>query len=73
VCSSDLLPDEIKKNFDAWSECIAGALEKEKYINTIKKAGFKDIKIVSQNPFYESGLDETLIGKIISIEIRAYK
>ncbi len=67
------LPDEIKKNFDAWSECIAGALEKEKYINTIKKAGFKDIKIVSQNPFYESGLDENLIGKIISIEIRAYK
>lgn len=67
------LPEEIKNNFDAWSECIAGALEKEKYINTIKKAGFKDIKIVSQNPFYESGLDETLIGKIISIEIRAYK
>ncbi|MCP8309479.1 MAG: arsenite methyltransferase [archaeon] len=67
------LPEEIRKNFDAWAGCIAGALEKREYIDTIRKAGFRDVNIVSQNTFYEQGLDDTLVGKITSVKVRAYK
>lgn len=67
------LPEEIRRNFEAWAACIAGALEKKEYIDTIKRAGFKGVKIVSQNTFYEPGLDNTLIGKITSVKVRAYK
>jgi len=67
------LPEEIKKSFAAWAECVAGALEKSEYINTIKKAGFKDITIVSQRTFSESDMDERLVGKITSVKIRAIK
>jgi len=67
------LPEEIKKNFDAWAGCIAGALEKGDYLKTISKAGFGDVRIVSQNTFYEPGLDNTLVGKITSVKVRAYK
>ena len=67
------LPEEIRKNFDAWAGCIAGALEKKEYIETIKKAGFRDVNIVSQNTFYEPGLDDRLVGKITSVKVRAYK
>ena len=67
------LPEDIKKNFDAWSGCISGALEKNKYLETIKKAGFKDIKIVNQSSFSEVGLDKRLIGKITSIQVLAKK
>lgn len=67
------LPDDIKKSFDAWSECIAGALEKNEYLNIIKKAGFRNVKIVSQNRYFEKEVDSRLVSKIISIKIRAYK
>ncbi|MBS7252090.1 MAG: arsenite methyltransferase [Candidatus Freyarchaeota archaeon] len=67
------LPAEIRRNFDAWAGCIAGALEKREYMNTIRKAGFRDVSIVSQNTFYEPGLDDTLVGKITSVKVRAYK
>lgn len=67
------LPEEIRRSFEAWASCISGALEKKEYLNTIKKAGFKNISIVSQNTFYEPGLDDKLVGKITSVKIRAYK
>lgn len=67
------LPEEIIKSFEAWASCISGALEKKEYLNTIKKAGFKNISIVSQNTFYEPGLNDKLAGKITSVKIRAYK
>lgn len=73
LVTEEELPDEIKDSLDAWAECIAGALEKEEYLDTIKKAGFRDVSIVSQDTFYELGLGDTLAGKITSIKVRAYK
>jgi len=67
------LPEDIKKSFDAWSECIAGALEKNDYLNTIKKAGFRKVKIISQNQYSEKEIDKRLAGKITSVKVRAYK
>jgi len=67
------IPPEIRKSFKAWSECVSGAMEKEEYIKTIKNAGFKNVKIVSQQVFTENDMNELLIGKIISVEIKARK
>jgi SAM-dependent methyltransferase len=67
------LPEDIRKNFEAWAGCTAGALEKKEYLDTIKKAGFRDVNIVSQKTFYEPGLDGRLAGKITSITVKAHK
>ena len=67
------LPEDIKKSFDAWGGCIAGALEKNEYLDTIKKAGFRNIKIVSQNRYTEKEIDKRLVGKITSVKVKAYK
>jgi len=67
------LPEDIMKSFEAWAGCVAGALKKSEYLDTIKKAGFRDVEIVSQNTFYELGLDKRLVEKIISVKVRAYK
>jgi SAM-dependent methyltransferase len=67
------LPEDIMKSFDAWSGCIAGALEKNEYLKVIKKAGFRDIKIVGESRFTEKEMDKRLIGKITSIKVRAHK
>jgi len=67
------LPEDVRRSFEAWAGCIAGALEKQEYLNTIRKAGFKDITIVGDRPFSEPGVDSRLTGRIISIQVKAYK
>jgi SAM-dependent methyltransferase len=67
------LPTDIMQSFQAWSECTAGAIELEKYLNTIKEAGFNSIEIVEQHYFTDTNLDERLVGKIISIQVKATK
>jgi SAM-dependent methyltransferase len=67
------IPLEIRKNFKAWAECIAGALDKQEYLDTIKKAGFKDVEIVSEQVFTEPNMDDRLVGKIVSVQVKALK
>ncbi|MFP3984574.1 MAG: arsenite methyltransferase [Candidatus Bathyarchaeia archaeon] len=66
------LPEEVRKSFDAWAGCIAGALEKGEYLGTIKRAGFKNVKIVSEST-YTIDLSQELKGKITSVQVEAYK
>ncbi len=67
------IPHEIRKSFQAWSECVGGAMEKQDYLNTIKKAGFKEVETIEQHFFTEPNMDERLIGKITSIQLKAVK
>jgi len=39
------LPEAVRRSFDAWAGCIAGALKKNDYLDKIKQAGFKNIKV----------------------------
>jgi arsenite methyltransferase len=67
------IPEEIRKSFQAWSNCIAGAMEKNEYLNVIKNAGFRDVEIKSEKVFTEPDMNEGLVGKIVSIQIKALK
>jgi len=66
------LPEEIRKSYAAWAGCIAGALEKSAYLETIKRAGFKNVKIVSKKA-YTIDVSKELRGKITSVQVEAYK
>jgi len=66
------LPEEIKKSFDAWAGCIAGALEKNEYLATIRKAGFEKVTVVSESS-YDIDVSEELKGKIASVKVEACK
>ncbi len=45
------LPDIIQSSVDAYVGCISGAIMKDKYIESIKNAGFKDVVIIEETPF----------------------
>jgi len=66
------LPEEVKKSFDAWAGCIAGALEKNDYLEKIRKAGFKNVRIVSESS-YDIDVSKELKGKIISVKVEGHK
>ncbi len=66
------LPDEIRKSFDAWAGCVAGALEKSQYLDTIRRAGFQKVNIVSETA-YTIDVSHELQGKLISVQVEAHK
>ncbi len=67
------LPDDIRKSFSAWAECIGGALTRKEYMRAIKSAGFTRIRILDEKVFLEEGLSERIKGRIISIKVEARK
>lgn len=65
--SKDIFQDKV------WGRWLAGALGKQQYLNSIRKVGFRDVSIASENLFYMSERDDRLKGKIISIQVKARK
>ena len=45
------LPDFIKDSIEAYVGCVSGATIKNEYIETIKAAGFQEVKIISETSF----------------------
>jgi ubiquinone/menaquinone biosynthesis C-methylase UbiE len=73
IVTDKKLPDEIRKSFSAWADCIGGALVKREYLDAIAQAGFKDIRILDEKIFLEEGMSKKIKGKIISIKVEARK
>jgi ubiquinone/menaquinone biosynthesis C-methylase UbiE len=66
------LPPKIKKSLAAWAGCLAGAFEKEQYLDLIRKAGFRSVTVVSERTC-STDISDELKGKITSIQVEAQK
>jgi arsenite methyltransferase len=67
------LPPDLRASAASWADCVAGAMEKEAYLDTIRRAGFSIVSVISESPYEAPGMDERLRGKISSVKVRAYK
>jgi ubiquinone/menaquinone biosynthesis C-methylase UbiE len=67
------LPPDVRASAAAWADCLAGAMAKEAYLETIRRAGFSEVTVVSESPYEAPGMDERLRGKILSVKVRAVK
>jgi arsenite methyltransferase len=45
------LPESIKKSVQAYIGCLSGAEMKDRYLQTIKDAGFQQVKVIEENCF----------------------
>jgi arsenite methyltransferase len=45
------LPEFLQQSVPAYVGCIAGAMQKDEYIQTVRKAGFQDVHIIKETPF----------------------
>jgi len=45
------IPDFIKNSIEAYVACISGAIMKDEYVETIKAAGFHDVRIINEASF----------------------
>ncbi len=87
IVLNQALPEKIKNSISAYIGCLSGAILKAAYLNTIKKAGFKQIKIVEEcffpiDDMASAALDDIqitqkkaneLAGSIVSIRVSAVK
>ena len=44
------LPDALKRDAEMYAGCVAGAIQKETYLNLIEKNGFRNITVQKQKP-----------------------
>jgi arsenite methyltransferase len=76
---SDLVTDrEIHKDSvdpEKWCGCIDGALTKENYLDSIRKAGFKNVEVLEEKAYIEEqgNNDKDTKRKISSLIIKAVK
>ncbi|MEW6088179.1 MAG: arsenite methyltransferase [bacterium] len=47
----EALPDFVKNSIEAYVGCLAGAINKNEYIDAVKKAGFDEVRIADENSF----------------------
>lgn len=60
------LPESIRESVEAYVGCVSGALMKEKYLDAIKSAGFKDVSIVDESIFpLDCVANDPIGGKIL--------
>ena len=67
------LPPDVRASAAAWADCLAGAMPKAAYLETIRQAGFAEVAVISESPYETPGMDERLLGQIISAKVRAVK
>jgi arsenite methyltransferase len=72
IVTSGELPEEIKQDMVAWGACIAGALEKEKYIRGLEDAGFENVELAAKTGDGEL-LDGVPENTLFSATITAHK
>ncbi|MEK6679670.1 MAG: arsenite methyltransferase [Nitrospirota bacterium] len=64
------LPDAIKASVEAYIGCVSGAILKSEYLETIKAAGFDNIKIINETVFPIEFLNNDPIARAIIEDIK---
>src|ERR687897_1222019 len=70
VTDAEVAPSSV--SVEKWCSCLDGALTKEHYLDSIKKAGFQNVKVLSEQLYMDGGKQEDS-RKITSVVIIAEK
>jgi SAM-dependent methyltransferase len=66
-------PPKESIDLERWSSCIDGALTKDDYIESIRKAGFQNVSVLEERTYLEEDAAEAGGRKIVSIVVKAVK
>ena len=66
-----VLPENIQKAGEMYAGCVAGAIQKQEYLNIINQAGFSNVKVQKEKPIIIP--DDILSGYLSAKEIEDYK
>lgn len=52
------LPENVRRDAEAWAGCVAGALEESEYIRMLRETGFEDVDVVITREYTKVGLQQ---------------
>lgn len=61
------LPEEVRKDPEAWAQCFGGAVTTEEYLESVRSAGFTSLEILARREYIKNGYD------FISVTMKAVK
>ena len=74
------LGDELRRNVDLYVGCVAGASQKDEYLELMREAGFLDVRIVEERGYAvgmenlpEGGPEREAFSAVVSVKVRAIK
>jgi SAM-dependent methyltransferase len=70
IVSVGQIPENIRKDLSEWAGCVAGALDKDEYLDIVREVGFKEIRVAADKPY---SLDASLSFGLHSITVSATK
>jgi arsenite methyltransferase len=65
IVSEGELPEAVRKSAEAYCGCVAGAMEREAYVATIRRSGFTRVEIAKQKPI---AIPDELIRELLPAE-----
>ena len=67
------LPEDVRRDAEAWAGCIAGALEEGEYRRRLAEAGFEEIGVEVTRVLDDPGMPKVPGGRLVSAFVRARK
>jgi ubiquinone/menaquinone biosynthesis C-methylase UbiE len=74
------LGDELRRNVDLYVGCVAGASRKDEYLQLMRDAGFRDVRIVEERGYAvgmenlpAGGPEREAFSAVVSVKVRATK
>jgi SAM-dependent methyltransferase len=65
------MPDDVRRDVEAWAGCIAGALEETEYRHLLAGAGFQDVEVQVTRVHDRPELAGRFDGRLVSAFVRA--
>ena len=70
IVTSGEMPDTVRHDLSEWAGCVAGAIDRDAYLDVARKAGFRNVSVVSEKPY---SLDPSASFGLQSITVRGTK
>ena len=72
------LPEAVRRSVEAYVGCVAGASLKDDYLKFVRDAGFRDVEILEERGYGQSGLPAVVVEEkawdaVTSVKVRAVK
>lgn len=65
------LPAPDTPGLEVWAEWLVAAVGKDEYLAAIQKAGFRDIRILTERAFSSPAMADPLAGRIVHVDVGA--
>jgi SAM-dependent methyltransferase len=67
------LPEQVRSDLQAWSQCVSGAISEKEYVEAIRKAGFEKVKVEDRVVYTQEQLGGYLKDTKSEISAKAWK